>query len=349
MKPYGIISDTHNYNFSAFAGTDEEGLNTRLLATLAEWKRCAQTVHELGGDTVFHAGDTFHVRGSVAPTVLNPTKETLAHCHERWGTKWEIDPGNHDMEFKVSSKVGNAVEALACEWVNVRHFPTLVEAPAHRVLMIPWIPDIAALKEELESRTDRAGLDVIIHAPVDGVIHGLPPHGLTAGYLASLGFRRVFAGHYHHHKDLGNGVYSVGAIAHHTWSDVGTKAGFLIVSDEGVRWHASHAPSFVDIHGDMPEDEIALAVDGNYVRAKVRTGKMKEVNELREWLTKECNAAGVTIEVVKEPARTREGAIASVKAGASLEASIAEYVRAKGLANGEEVARECQKTLAEVA
>ena len=48
--------------------------------------------------------------------------------------------------------------------------------------------------------------------------------------LAKLGFRRVFAGHYHHHCSFEDGkVWSIGATTHQTASDIGTKAGFLLV------------------------------------------------------------------------------------------------------------------------
>ena len=166
-------------------------------------------------------------------------------------------------------------------------------------------------------------MDMVIHAPIDGVITGLPNHGLTAEWLGDLGFRRVFAGHYHNHKDFGNGVYSIGAIAHHTWSDPGSKAGFLSVTDEEVKWMKSHAPEFVDIDASMEPEEIALLADQNYVRAKIDKTKPAEVEELRKWLMS-CGAKGVIINTVRTPTHSRS--TSTVKAGASIETSINEFI-----------------------
>ena len=70
---YGIISDTHCHNWSTFATVGVDGVNTRLSIILKEIKRAAEEVKKAGGKRLFHAGDLFHVRGSVAPSVLNPT------------------------------------------------------------------------------------------------------------------------------------------------------------------------------------------------------------------------------------------------------------------------------------
>lgn len=70
---YGVISDTHCHNWTTFGSTDANGVNTRLKIILNEITRAAEEVQAAGGTHLFHAGDLFHVRGSVAPSVLNPT------------------------------------------------------------------------------------------------------------------------------------------------------------------------------------------------------------------------------------------------------------------------------------
>ncbi|MFH4134446.1 serine/threonine protein phosphatase, partial [Acinetobacter baumannii] len=188
----------------------------------------------MGGTHLYHTGDLFHVRGSISPSVLNPTIATYKVIQQLLGIKVRILAGNHDLEFREANRNGSAVTALegiGCEIINETSL-FLDE----RVAMIPWFQDVNELKSEIErvklqinSMPSRSPLRTIetvsdwtlmIHAPVDGVIAGIPSHGLSATWLGSQGFKRVFAGHYHHHKDFGNGVYSVGALTHNSWSDV---------------------------------------------------------------------------------------------------------------------------------
>lgn len=349
MIAYGILSDTHNHAWSAFAEVTVDGVNSRLQAILDETKRCAAEVRKAGGDTIVHGGDLFHVRGSIAPSVLNPTMDCYRDLIKD-GFKIVIDAGNHDLEGKSADRIGSAITALegiGCKVVNSFDYGIKV---MERVVLIPWTQNVAELKELIEKakRSDSKPeeLDLILHAPIDGVIDGIPPHGLDAGYLKSLGFRRVFCGHYHHHKDFGDGIYSIGALAHHTWSDIGTKAGFLIVSDEGVKWHKSHAPEFVEITAETDPDEVPLIVDGNYVRAKLRSAKQSDVEDSRQFLM-DSGAKGVVIVVEREAAGvSREGA-ATVKAGASLEVSVTEFIKAQGHAKPVELAALCHDILTE--
>jgi DNA repair exonuclease SbcCD nuclease subunit len=346
MKPYGLISDTHNHAWSAFSTTLPTGVNSRLQMTLEETARCASEVRKAGGDTIIHAGDLFHVRGSIAPSVLNPTLDAYKALIND-GFKIVILAGNHDLEGKNAERISSAItslEGVGCEVVNSWEVGL---DRSNDVVFVPWCQNIDELKEKLEyvAPIDREGVDLIIHAPIDDVIPGLPPHGLTASYLGGLGYRRVFAGHYHHSKDFGNGVHSIGALTHLTWSDVGSNAGFLIVSGEEVKYRASHAPSFVEIdHSTDPED-IPLIVDGNYVRAKVNSAKSSDIESLRQYLT-DSGARGVTIIAQKElSAPTRAGA--SIKAGASIETSVADYIKAGTFGNLEKLSVECQSILTE--
>lgn len=348
MTPYGLVADVHLHRWSKFSDHTPEGLNTRLVGLLSEIERCAAETKLAGGDTVVIAGDLFHVRGSVAPSVLNPTIATLQGIHENYGTKFLILAGNHDLEGKHSDRLSSAVTALERGYI-VRTVDKPTEVPG--IYMVPWFENLDALSEAIESfdKGYRHDIDLIIHAPIDGVL----PHlsgGLDPAWLASLGFKRVFAGHYHNHKTFAGGIHSIGALAHHTWSDVGSLAGFLIVSDTEVKRFASHLPNFVDITEGMDEDEVALRADGNFVRAKVTTSKMAEVEALRELLVS-YGAKGVEIINVKTPTTERSGAIAaSAASGSSIEKSIADFIKEQaGFAHKELVEMEALKVFAEAA
>lgn len=358
MKAYGVISDTHCHNFSSFSSVNAEGVNTRLVHILDEFERCAAAVAEAGGGVVYHAGDLFHVRGKIAPSVLVPTKDRLVDIINRYGTKFTVLGGNHDFEGKNAERIGNAVEAVSDLTLGGRHFqidvvsrPTVYELDEDRMFFIPWHERVADLKVTLEDWAKGHSVTLndtlFIHAPLDGVIMNIPDHGLTADYLQSLGFDRVWCGHYHNAKHFeGTGVRSVGAITHQTWSDVGAKAGFWIVTDAAATWHESKAPKFVEISGDMDSKEVAALIPGNYVRAKLKSSKTAAVKAAREHLEK-LGAAGVRIDVVPESTRVRvSGAV--VKAGATLEASINDYVKASSFDNAELVAQEAVRVLGAV-
>lgn len=345
---YGVISDSHNHNWSAFSHTNSGGVNNRLQFILDDTIRCAQEVKAAGGQDVIHCGDLFHVRGSVAPTVLNPTLDCYRHIIEDLGVSIHILAGNHDLERKNSERVSSAITALedvGCTIVNdtvdglrIPHYLNAV--------MVPWHESVVELKATLEELAKHhAGKDLLIHAPVNGVILGIPDHGLDGTYLASLGFKRVFSGHYHNHKEVAPGVFSVGAIAHHTWSDVGTKAGFLIVTDTEVKWRSSNAPRFIEINEDTDPHDIPLIVDGNYVRATLAVTNESEVAEFKETLTN-FGALGVLCQWQKKASVTAR-TNSTVKAGASIEHSINEFIAAKAYPDTTKLFSVCESILTE--
>lgn len=328
---YGLISDTHQHNWSAFSHVDSDNVNSRNRIILDETLRAAKTAKAAGYSTIVHAGDLFHVRGSVAPSVLNPTLDTYRQIRDM-GIQVRMIPGNHDMEAKDSGSMTNAIEALRGVGVDVIHGTNIIAED--NLVLIPWHSTINGLREAIEKAVDtilESGesheyYDLIIHAPVDGVIMNIPDHGLSPVELATYGFNRVFSGHYHNHVDFGNGVYSIGATTHQTWNDVDSKAGFLLVGND-VEHHTSLAPSFVDLDPDLSDDEVPDYVNGNYIRAYIEIEKESEVKTLRAFLMK-CGAAGVVINAVKKTATTsRTGSTAN--SGKSIQSSIADFITDK--------------------
>lgn len=327
-KPYLLVSDLHFHNWSPFATIDPKtGRNTRLQIQLNELSRAVKELKDAAGDTIVYAGDLFHIRGSVDPEVFNPVHDLISRF-SREGFRQEAIPGNHDLKGAKTTTLGNAFQSFG----ELPHFDITTSPDLVRedLAMIPWQENKAALRHAVEelkksptiTTRSAANIDLVIHAGIDGVIAGLPDHGLSSAEVASWGFRRVFAGDYHHHKIMEGGkVISIGALTHQTWSDIGARAGFLLVYPDRVEYRASHAPGFVEITGDDDPAEWPILADRNYVRVRSMKLTEAEVNEARRQLLS-FGALGVQFQIAKEQVAARGPATKA----ASLEESVASYV-----------------------
>ena len=347
MNPYLLLSDLHCHAWSAFSKVGPNGVNSRLQITLNEIERAVDhLLTQTTGNLVIIAGDLFHERGKIAPEVFNPTYATIERCVAK-GAQFVMIPGNHDLAGKETTELGNAMQTLsALKGVQVITKPEFIGYYGREIGLVPWVSSVKALKEccaDLGSNLlDADKTDLIIHAGLNDVIMGLD-HGLDATEVASWGFDRVFAGHYHHHKVFpGNQVISIGATTQQTWGDIDTHAGFLIVDEASVTYHASHAPSFVQIDETTDLDDLALIADGNYVRVRGLELAAADMQQFRQEL-ENCGALGVSMQSPVQLVQARTGAV--IKKTASLETSVATYVEEQEFENAELVQRACEDVL----
>lgn len=318
MKPYALVADVHCHNWSQFSQIGPDGVNTRLRAILDELLRAAQVLKDAGGTVLRVAGDLFHVRGSIAPSVFNPTFDTFKTIADM-GIDIEILPGNHDLEGKDATTLGNAMQQLML--IEGCHVAIETEATDDgEAVMVPWIEELDELRKVCASFAD-PDRDLIIHAPLNGVLVGLPDHGLDPAELAALGFRRVFCGHFHNHKEFVGGVYSVGATTHQTWSDPGTAAGFLLVYPDRVEHHETAAPKFVNYDGEDYGD--GSRYKGNYIRMRMKDKTPEDLAAHRSQLTT-IGALSIVDHSTKKREVTRG---VSAPTNVTLEVSVANYVK----------------------
>lgn len=323
---YGVVSDLHCHNWDLFSRTLPSGVNSRLQAILDELLRAAQAVKDVHGNLLVVAGDVFHRRGVLDPEVLNPVRDAF-HTIAKMGLTVIILPGNHDLKTRDTNKLASAVENLNFKCpegkIHVLNEPIMTKINGATLGFVPWreeVDDLMADLKELAKKPQAKECDVFIHAGIDGVIKDMPAGKLPPGKLAALGFKRVFAGHYHNHKDLGDGIYSIGATTHHTWRDVGSNAGFLLVEDNSVDFHATEAPCFIDISG-MAEEDMELEVPGQYARFRGSQMSQSHLDEFRKQL-KIWGALGVSIEVPKATTLSRTPR----PAGMTLDQSVTAFV-----------------------
>jgi len=306
-KPYLLMSDQHCHDWSQFAETNAEGENSRLMHILDEMETAYNTLISQGGNTAVFAGDLFHVRGRVKPSVLNPVVERLKKIHASGKVKTYAIPGNHDLEGSSTNTLGNAMQVLSL----IDGFEVITSATYIgdiQCVIIPWevsLPELTTILTRYASSFPHT--DAIIHAPMNHVIQGIPNTALDPDDLAKLGYNRVFAGHYHNHKEFcGGKVYSIGALTHQTWGDVHSKSGYMLVWPNKVTHIRDCAPKFVDIsNGDFDEDQIS----GNYIRFTCEDLTHSEVLLLKEQLKKDYGALGVqAIPIKKKNASVRAAA-----------------------------------------
>ena len=109
--PIGIISDTHYHSWSAFSKQNGH-INSRLQIQLEETRKAAIHMKDAGCTALFHTGDLLHVRGRVAPSVLNPVSDLYNEIVNDIGLPVFLLAGNHDLEFEDSNRIGNSGESL---------------------------------------------------------------------------------------------------------------------------------------------------------------------------------------------------------------------------------------------
>jgi DNA repair exonuclease SbcCD nuclease subunit len=316
LPPYALAADVHCHNWSQFSQINADGINTRLAMILAELIRAARAVKAAGGSKLRVAGDLFHVRGKIEPSVFNPTADTFRFIASELEVDIEIIPGNHDLEGKFADKLGNAMQQLDMIDGVVVAVEPLVEDDA---VLLPWIEDLHELALVAKVLADPTK-DLIIHAPLNGVIKGLPDLGLDPLEVVQWGYKRVFVGHYHNHVETALTVFSIGATTHQTWSDPGTKAGFLLVYEDRVELHETAAPKFVNV--DKPSEITPAHVGGNFVRLRFKDIEPDQLRERKEEL-KKAGALDWVDHCTKKREVTRG---VSATANVTLEVSVASYV-----------------------
>ncbi len=340
--PYLLFSDVHFHNWSAFSVIRESRLNSRLKYQLEELTRAYDALRDAGGTLAVCAGDLFHVRGKLAPSVINPVREFFRR-QDDLEMETAILSGNHDLESEDAHDLTSSVSAISSDTTIAINEACQVSIEPN-IYMIPWRSDLGALREEIKAlgETIEPGCDLIIHAPMNEVLMNIPNIGLNATEFDGMNFKRVFAGHYHNHKRLSEKVYSCGATGHQTWNDPGTQAGWSLVYDDKVEFHASKQPQFVSVPIGTTEEDM-IECEGHFIRADIEDPTPEKIIALREYVMS-FGAAGVTIRVlVGKKESTREGG-ETVSAVDSLSDSITKFALEK---HNKKVASECVRILEE--
>lgn len=330
--PILIISDTHYHNWQYCSQTGPTGVNSRLADIIRATLEAVKHLRSKGGTKIIHCGDVFHVRGNIPPNVLNPVMD-MYEAIVGSGIEVLAISGNHDLESNTYVKACSSVTALKHAGVQVMDQLNRVGIGRQIWHFLPWVPNVDELKRQaaaLATKVVKGDNVLVIHAPLNGVIMGIPDHGLNPKDFEGLGYHTVFVGHYHNHKAfdfIGGKAYSVGALTHQTWGDADALAGYcLYYPDTGeVEHFETSAPRFVKV--DHRDVDTHMDVQDNYI--KVVGGEYhhpSEIEEVRDAMIVR-GAKSVQVEgLVTKPSVTRA---MTTSAAPSVESILSDWIDRK--------------------
>lgn len=337
-----VVSDTHFHNWTQFSHTTPQGVNSRLENDLNVFTKACEEAKAEGCTGFIHCGDLFHVKGKIETTVLTSVLSTL---EDQVASKFPFSiflTGNHDIAFSESKKwAGNALMIgswlskqclLAnCVWGSAQYESD--NPLSSGTMFMSWHKNVEEWKSSFEQypypQLDKVKF-VFTHAPIDGVVPGVPAGGITQEYIGSTGFEgKIFAGHYHNHKEISPQLISVGALTHHSWSDVGSKAGYLIVDtlSGDYEFRETSAPRFIDLDTIKvaSAEEYSALCAGNYVRLTVE-GELEKAKQIQDEIKEVLGAKAVLVNLkAKKPETVRASALGEIT-NSPLEKTISNYL-----------------------
>lgn len=351
-----IISDTHLHNWTQFAHVTNDGINSRLKVILRQMEWVAQVAkNTFGCSALIHCGDLFHVKNGIPTSVLIPTRATIDKMRSffpyiednRLDNNMIFLAGNHDLEFADGRQSGASTNLFA---PMTTHDAKTFASFSNVFTFLPWQQNVDVWKETFlkicKSRSDGFSQChyVFTHAPLDGAVAGVPEFGINQAWLDQIGFKgKIFAGHYHNHKAVSPQLISVGALCHHTWNDVGSKAGFIVLDTKENDWQffESKTPQFVDL--DLtPEAKIT----GNYVRITA-DGSIEEANKIKDQLF-EAGALGAVVNLkAKEIEANREISVGEIQSS-PLNVTLKNYIDKRLTGKEQSFVDEVQKTALDI-
>jgi DNA repair exonuclease SbcCD nuclease subunit len=332
--PYAVLSDIHLHNWSQFSHPLANGRNNRLQHILDAIEQAATDLLKRGGNDLVITGDLFHTRGNVKPSVLNPTLDLFADLIARGINVYGI-PGNHDLEGINSDTLGNAMHSLSM----LSNF-TCYTVPTETVsghLFIPWYEDSQKILKLANERSKlNPKLTLFAHVGLSGVIPANLGNTLNPADFDES-FKYVFCGHFHNHVSFDARVFSVGALTHQTWSDVGSKAGYLIVYEDRVEHVETKAPSFSGF-------DFVWEKDADYRNQYIRIRGIYEEVELAELKASlRTNGALAIVDQSTRPTIIEKKHDEVVKVELGLDAALESYCKHTFSDNWQKVYDECVK------
>jgi DNA repair exonuclease SbcCD nuclease subunit len=180
-------------------------------------------------DILVQVGDWNHVRESTNVRIYKKSLEIAERLTQKFKRGVYVILGNHDVYYKDRNDI-HSLEGFDRIFDNFHVFtkPTQLTINSHKFLMLPWVENIAELKEVVKA--NREAHYIFCHADVQGFSLNRSTrleHGLEYSDLKS--FKRVYSGHIHIRQDKNNVLY-LGTPYEMDRGDRGNIKGFYVLS-----------------------------------------------------------------------------------------------------------------------
>ena len=265
-----IFADPHAHNWASFSNTLSTGVNSRLQDTLNAMSEACDRALETDKKVVI-AGDIFHTRGHIVPSVFNAVKN-LIDDYIKKGINFFILAGNHDAEEKNATENKTSLDTFrqnGCVVVS-EGFEKIQVGENTNYWLFAWYDNVKELKNVLEqNRTDMNPEDLVfMHTPISGVVPRIF-NAIDSEYLYSLPCKYVFSGHIHLPYDHKGKVFSIGSLTQQTMGDYGQNVGYIELTPKGtVIRTETKAPKFINLNKSEIDDSLCFAhsIKNNFVR-----------------------------------------------------------------------------------
>jgi DNA repair exonuclease SbcCD nuclease subunit len=312
MKPLIAISDIHYHPYKAHSHIMPNGMNSRLHQILETVDTIIDKAVEIDAEAILIAGDLFHVRGQVKPSVLNTVVKQICRAIFE-GISVVIIPGNHDMEDWLGENTAvDFLSEIADTDPDVGGCYVLKDCPVHigewSIYGIPYCSKTDDFLKKF-NHAKKGNYDVImIHQGIDTFKpnEGIPDSGITAKDLDCKSW--VIAGHYHN-PFISNKVIQCGAPIHHNFGDAGRDSGYWVIkNEEEAEFHKLDNLRFAYFCEEaIPHVDEYGGLDNCIV--KVQADSMAKAKELKEWVEKNYKPEVVLLDIQKEFKKSRKKTI----------------------------------------
>ena len=268
-----IMADLHFHAFKQFASR-VDGDNSRFLEIIEAFSNAVEMAAEQECTALLIAGDVFHARGALRPSVFNRVFFEIAEAAD--GMQVLVIPGNHDMEnYRGGS---TAVDTLhEVENVIVAKEPSCPVIVGTRsgivhslsVGCVPYIHDHEEFIVEAAKLVNATKPEaMLIHQGIDDfAFPGMPETGLTIKRIREFFDGPVFCGHYHGPEMIDN-VFCVGSLVQHSFGDTSERGFWIYDTDTNAAKHVVvPGPRFLTV-SSVKE---AKGASGRYVRVMADT------------------------------------------------------------------------------
>lgn len=216
-----------------------------------------------GGDMFGPVGD--NISGETQCAVVKFVSELAAECKKR-GIPLEILVGNHDI-------INDATVFGINKLVPYKYFDNVVvyEQPVvdGNYVYLPFSYDDDYLNNFLENVSDKENKIVFSHVDISGIEIGggiVTKKGVNLELLNK--FKKVFEGHYHSFKSIGDNIIVPGSTQRLSFKDKGVSRENIVLYDEStdkIKRDSFECPDWLTFTDDNIQD-ILKTDDNNYVK-----------------------------------------------------------------------------------